>query len=58
MRNIGIIGGGSMGLLYAARFAEEANVTLYVRRRTQMEELRKNGLIDDKHVFFSSDFFK
>lgn len=56
MRNIGIIGGGSMGLLYTARFAEEADVTLYVRRRTQMEELRKNGLINDKHVFLVQTF--
>src|SRR4051812_33639212 len=42
---IGIIGGGSLGLLWAARLNEYADVTLFCRSEEQTEIIRRNGII-------------
>lgn len=41
---IGIIGGGSIGLLYAYYLSEQQSVCLYVRSKEQMERLQSEGL--------------
>ena len=41
---IGIIGGGSIGLLYAYYLSEQQSVCLYVRSKEQMEQLQSEGL--------------
>ncbi|KAA9025975.1 2-dehydropantoate 2-reductase [Niallia endozanthoxylica] len=41
---IGIIGGGSIGLLFAYYLHIDHSVCLYVRSKEQAEELQKNGL--------------
>ncbi|WP_256240310.1 2-dehydropantoate 2-reductase [Bacillus sp. V3B] len=41
---IGIIGGGSIGLLYAYYLSEQQSVCLYVRSKEQMELLQSEGL--------------
>jgi 2-dehydropantoate 2-reductase len=41
---IGIIGGGSIGLLYAYYLSEQQSVCLYVRSKEQMEQLQAEGL--------------
>lgn len=43
--NIGIIGAGAMGLLYAANFAKESNLTLFTRREIQRNTLKENGIL-------------
>ncbi|WP_077622119.1 2-dehydropantoate 2-reductase [Sediminibacillus massiliensis] len=44
--DIGIIGGGAVGLLTAAYFAKENHrVTIYVNRESQMTLIRKQGII-------------
>src|SRR5690625_2108961 len=41
---IGIIGGGSIGLLLSRYFARTHEVTIYVRREAQKQQLNKQGL--------------
>ncbi|MBC2122687.1 2-dehydropantoate 2-reductase [Listeria marthii] len=41
---VGIIGAGAMGFLYAANFAEKAELTLFTRRKEQSELLNQKGL--------------
>jgi 2-dehydropantoate 2-reductase len=43
--NIGIIGAGSIGLLFASYLSSVFNVTLYTRTLEQAEEIQKNGLL-------------
>ncbi|WP_053219773.1 2-dehydropantoate 2-reductase [Virgibacillus senegalensis] len=52
--NVGIIGGGAVGLLTAARLtAGEHEVTVYVRRKEQKDRINNNGvfLVPDKKAF-------
>ncbi|MFB4167601.1 2-dehydropantoate 2-reductase [Virgibacillus sp. JSM 102003] len=42
--DIGIIGGGSTGLLLGSYLAKEHNVTIYVKREQQKRVLNKNGI--------------
>lgn len=42
--NVGIIGGGSIGLLISSYLSIEHNVCLYVRRNEQKQKLNKYGL--------------
>ncbi|SDQ63208.1 2-dehydropantoate 2-reductase [Virgibacillus salinus] len=42
--NIGIIGGGSTGLLLGSHLAVKHNVTIYVRREQQKKTLNENGI--------------
>ncbi|UOQ93074.1 2-dehydropantoate 2-reductase [Halobacillus shinanisalinarum] len=42
--NVGIIGGGAIGLLIAAHLYEEHEVSLYVRREEQRDKLVGNGI--------------
>ncbi|UOR12932.1 2-dehydropantoate 2-reductase [Halobacillus amylolyticus] len=42
--NVGIIGGGAIGLLIAAHLDEEHEVSLYVRREEQRNKLVENGI--------------
>lgn len=42
--DIGIIGGGSTGLLLGGYLAKEHNVTIYVKREQQKRSLNKNGI--------------
>jgi 2-dehydropantoate 2-reductase len=46
---IGIIGGGSIGLLYAYYLSEQDSVCLYVRSKEQMERLQSAGLFLEKN---------
>lgn len=41
---IGVIGGGSIGLLYAAKLANSNDVTIYTRTQRQASILNKNGI--------------
>lgn len=41
---IGVVGGGSIGLLISSYFCLEHKVTVYVRRNSQKEKLNKYGL--------------
>jgi 2-dehydropantoate 2-reductase len=41
---IGIIGGGAVGLLFAANLAEEFDVTLYVKRKEQETIINSQGI--------------
>ncbi|GAB3799865.1 2-dehydropantoate 2-reductase [Virgibacillus kimchii] len=43
--NIGIIGGGSTGLLLASYLSTEHTVTIYVRREEQKMKLNENGVV-------------
>ncbi|WP_099157983.1 2-dehydropantoate 2-reductase [Virgibacillus ndiopensis] len=43
--NIGVIGGGSIGLLVSALLSTEHNVTLYVRRDEQKKALNDHGVL-------------
>jgi len=43
--DIGIIGGGSIGLLYGAYLAETNDLTIYTRTSRQANMLQKNGII-------------
>ncbi|WP_042349039.1 2-dehydropantoate 2-reductase [Bacillus massiliigorillae] len=45
---IGIIGGGSIGLLLSAYFAQKHTVTVYTRSEQQAEEINSNGLCLEK----------
>lgn len=45
---IGVIGGGSIGLLYAYYLNQHHEVHLYVRRKRQKEKLESDGLILEK----------
>lgn len=42
---IGVLGGGSIGLLVARYLCEEHEVTLFVRRNEQMQKINDHGLI-------------
>jgi 2-dehydropantoate 2-reductase len=42
---IGIIGGGSLGLLWATRLREYADVTLFCKSEQQTEMIRQDGII-------------
>lgn len=46
---IGIIGGGAIGLLMGSYFAKNHQVTIYVRRQEQHDQLAKRGITRD-HV--------
>lgn len=41
---IGIIGGGSVGLLIGSYLSNKHNITMYVRREAQKEKINKEGL--------------
>lgn len=43
--NIGIIGGGAIGLLFASYLSKKAEVTVYTKTQQQAEELTKNGIL-------------
>ncbi len=45
---IGIIGGGSIGLLFAGYLAEQHNVTIYTRTEHQANEINKKGVTINK----------
>ncbi|WP_161974831.1 2-dehydropantoate 2-reductase [Bacillus timonensis] len=45
---IGIIGGGSIGLLFGGYLAEQHEVTLYTRTEHQANEINKNGVTIDQ----------
>lgn len=47
--NIGIIGAGSMGLLFAAYLSKAFNLTLYTRTREQANEINHQGLTLQKN---------
>lgn len=47
--NIGVIGGGSLGLLISNYFARKQPVTIYVRRKEQLDHIKSNG-ISLKHL--------
>lgn len=53
--DIGIIGGGSLGLLLSANLARHHNITLYVKRIEQRDHIQRNGIIlnngNDKQVY-------
>ncbi|KPB04426.1 2-dehydropantoate 2-reductase [Bacillus sp. CHD6a] len=42
--NIGIIGGGAVGLLYASQLSTQFAVTLYVKRQVQQQLLKEQGI--------------
>lgn len=42
---IGVIGGGSLGLLVSAYLAHKHDVTLYVRRNAQLEKIGAHGIV-------------
>lgn len=42
---IGIIGAGSIGLLFAAYLSETCDVTVFTRTKEQAEEINRNGII-------------
>ncbi|MBM7571723.1 2-dehydropantoate 2-reductase [Aquibacillus albus] len=42
--HVGVIGGGSIGLLVAAQIGIDHKVTVYVRRQEQKEEINREGL--------------
>jgi 2-dehydropantoate 2-reductase len=44
MKTIGIIGGGSLGLLFSAYLSDCYDVTLYTKTRTQAECISENGI--------------
>ncbi len=46
---IGIIGGGSIGLLFAHYLAKKHDVTIYVRSKEQAEKLASEGLVFEKN---------
>ncbi|MBC1367121.1 2-dehydropantoate 2-reductase [Listeria innocua] len=48
--NVGIIGAGAMGLLYAANFADKSKLTLFTHRKEQADLLNQKGisLIDNE----------
>lgn len=41
---IGIIGGGAIGLLLSSYLSKQHDVTLYVRRQSQFEDINNNGI--------------
>ena len=41
---IGIIGAGSIGLLFAAYLSKAFSITLYTRTSVQAEEINQNGI--------------
>src|SRR5690625_2738321 len=43
--NIGVIGGGSIGLLIGSYLASKHHMTIYVRRKEQMETINTYGLL-------------
>ncbi|MEC5422795.1 2-dehydropantoate 2-reductase [Virgibacillus sp. C22-A2] len=43
--NIGVIGGGSIGLLLSGLLACEHSITVYVRRKQQKEKINQHGLL-------------
>ncbi|MFS0823715.1 2-dehydropantoate 2-reductase [Bacillus sp. 1P02SD] len=45
---IGIIGGGSIGLLFAGYLAEQHEVTIYTRTEHQANEINQNGVTIDQ----------
>jgi 2-dehydropantoate 2-reductase len=46
--NIGIIGAGSIGLLFASYLSKAFSVTLYTRTSEQAEEINQNGILLQK----------
>lgn len=49
--SIGIIGGGSLGLLISSYLSLNDNVTLYVRRRVQYKAIKQAGIIlEREHI--------
>ena len=46
---IGIIGGGSIGLLISSYFSEFHDVTVYVHRETQKKVIKEKGVTRFKH---------
>ncbi|NLP50858.1 2-dehydropantoate 2-reductase [Bacillus sp. RO1] len=42
--NIGIIGGGAVGLLYASQLSKQFAVSLYVKRQEQQQLLKEQGI--------------
>lgn len=50
--NIGIIGGGSLGLLLTSYLSKHHDVTLYVRRRAQLHSIERQGVhLHRQHSF-------
>jgi 2-dehydropantoate 2-reductase len=45
---VGIIGGGSIGLLYAGYLSEGNEVTIFTRTMEQADEINKNGIVIKK----------
>ncbi|WP_175631877.1 2-dehydropantoate 2-reductase [Virgibacillus siamensis] len=45
---VGIIGGGSVGLLIGSKLAVHHKITIYVRRTEQKASIKKNGIFVDK----------
>lgn len=43
--NIGIVGGGSIGLLFSYYLSKENSITLYVRNEKQLKIIERDGLI-------------
>ncbi|MEH7489047.1 2-dehydropantoate 2-reductase N-terminal domain-containing protein, partial [Priestia megaterium] len=44
MKTIGIIGGGSLGLLFSAYLSDCYDVTLYTKTKTQAKCINENGI--------------
>lgn len=51
---VGIIGGGSIGLLISCYLSEMHDVTIYVRRQAQKERINTKGLYIDKQPILHS----
>ncbi|MFY4773766.1 2-dehydropantoate 2-reductase [Metabacillus sp. RGM 3146] len=43
--DIGIIGGGAIGLLFASYLSKQANITVYTNRKEQADLLNKEGIL-------------
>lgn len=51
--NIGIIGGGSIGLLISSYLSKQHDVTVYVRRKEQKQKINDNGIVASYSSFTS-----
>ncbi|WP_026692133.1 2-dehydropantoate 2-reductase [Peribacillus kribbensis] len=51
--NIGVIGGGSIGLLFCSYLSKDYHVTLYTRTEKQAAAVRENGIVLEAEGHFS-----
>lgn len=58
MKRIGIVGGGSLGLLLGSFLTDDFSVTIYVKRDEQKLQLQKHGIVRDTvNAFVSVERF-